>query len=244
MDLKELENGIDQKTHWYYQSKKVPLFRYFEQVYNEQKTPITVIDFGSGSGFFAYEMLEAFPDKIKKVLLVDIGYSQAEMDVTKGEMVEKVHFIPTGIDNSIIVMMDVLEHIEDDYAILEDIKKRLGKNAHYFITVPAFMSLWSGHDIFLGHYRRYRLNMLEQLLGSQSCEIKGLYYIYGSIFPLVWLIRRLKGSKNNEVPESSDMQPVPTPVNAILKAFNSFEMNFRYLNKFAGVTAVSEGKIK
>ena len=244
MDLKELENGIDQKTHWYYQSKKVPLFRYFEKVYDEQQQPITVIDFGSGSGFFAYEMLEAFPDKIAKVLLVDIGYSDEEMIATKGQMVEKVHYIPEGINHSIVVMMDVLEHIEDDYAILEDIKNRLGEHAHYFITVPAFMSLWSGHDVFLGHYRRYRLTMLEKLLGSQNCKIEGLYYIYGSIFPLVWLVRRLKGGKNDEIPESSDMKPVPGFVNTILRAFNSFEMNFRYLNKFAGVTAVSEGRIK
>ena len=86
--------------------------------------------------------------------------------------------------------------------------------------------------------------MLQKLLGSQNCEIKGLYYIYGSIFPLVWLVRRLKGSKNDEVPESSDMKPVPAPINAILRAFNAFEMNFRYINKLFGVTAVSEGKIK
>jgi pimeloyl-ACP methyl ester carboxylesterase len=244
MDLKELENGIDQKKHWYYQSKKVPLFRYFEKVYAELKQPITVIDFGSGSGFFAYELLEAYPDKIKKVLLVDIGYSDAEMDATKGQIVEKMHFIPLGIDNSLVVMMDVLEHIEDDYAILEDIKKRLGNQAFYFITVPAFMSLWSGHDVFLGHYRRYRLSMLQKLLGSQRCNIEGLYYIYGSIFPLVWLVRRLKGSKNDEIPESSDMKPVPAPINAVLKNFNAFEMNFRYLNKLFGVTAVSEGRIK
>jgi SAM-dependent methyltransferase len=244
MDLKELENGIDPKTHWYYQSKKVPLFRFFQKVYQERKQPITVIDFGSGSGFFAYELLEAYPTAIDKVLLVDIGYSQEEMDATKGQKVEKMHFIPKGVGNALVVMMDVLEHIEDDYAIFEDIRNRLGANAYYFITVPAFMSLWSGHDVFLGHYRRYRLNMLQKLLNTNQCTIGGLYYIYGTIFPLVWLVRRLKGNKNNEIPESSDMKPAPAPINALLRWFNSFEMNFRYANKIFGVTAVSEGKIK
>ena len=32
MDLKELENGVNPDTHWYYQSKKLPLLRFSEQL--------------------------------------------------------------------------------------------------------------------------------------------------------------------------------------------------------------------
>lgn len=246
MDLKELENGVDPKTHWYYQSKKMPLFKYFEKVQKAQNQKVNVIDFGSGSGFFAYELLEAYPDTVGEVYLVDIGYSEAEMEATKNERVKKVHFIPEGIKNSIVVMMDVLEHIEDDYAILEDIKKRVGEHAHYFITVPAFMSLWSGHDVYLEHYRRYTLGSLQQLLDAKQCQIENHYYIYGTLFPAVWLVRRIKsiGKKNDEVPESSDMGALPAPINAFLKQFNLFEMQFRKLNKLWGITAVSEGVLK
>jgi SAM-dependent methyltransferase len=245
MDLKELESGVDPKTNWYYQSKKVPLFRYFEQLTKAQGKKLTVIDFGSGSGFFAYELLEAYPDLIEDVLLIDIGYTEEEMAETKNAPVKKLRYIPPGINDSIVVMMDVLEHIEDDYAILEDIKSRLGENAHFFITVPAFMSVWSSHDVYLGHYRRYTIPMVKKLLTGTKCRIDEQYYIYGSIFPLVWLVRRLKKNEENMTqPESSDMKPLPSPINAILKAYNSFEMNFRKSNKLFGLTCVAEGRLK
>ncbi len=246
MDLKELESGVNPKTHWYYQSKKVPLFKYYKKLYKEQGKKLNVIDFGSGSGFFAYELLEAFPEAINKVYLIDIGYSQQEMDETKDAQVQKLHFIPNGIEDSVVVMMDVLEHIEDDYAILEDIKKRVGKNAHYFITVPAFMSLWSGHDVYLEHYRRYTLPSLRKLLTAKSCKIDNHYYIYCSLFPVAWLMRRINNlnKKSTETPTTSDMRPLPAPINSALKIFNTLEMNIRKINKMWGITAVSEGVLK
>ncbi len=248
MDLKELESGVDPKTHWYYQSKKIPLFLFYNKIFERKKKPLTLIDFGAGSGFFALELLAEYPNKIKEVLLVDIGYSAAELEETPQEKVKKLHFIPHGIEDSIVIMMDVLEHIEDDYAILDDIISRLGKNAYYFITVPAFMSMWSGHDVYLEHFRRYTLSSLRKLATAKDFKIHNDYYIYGSLFPFAWLFRRIKRIGKNqdelETPTSSDMSSPPSLINSILKLFNSFEMNFRKLNKLFGITVVSEGKIK
>ncbi|HHS95400.1 MAG TPA: hypothetical protein ENJ45_02340 [Phaeodactylibacter sp.] len=243
MDLKELESGVDPKTHWYYQSKKIPLFRYFRKVAKETGRKITVIDFGSGSGFFAYELWEAFPQHIEEVLLIDIGYTEDEIEETKNLPVKKLHYIPEGIDHCIVIMMDVLEHIEDDYAIIEDIKRRVGSESWYFITVPAFQSLWSTHDVYLGHYRRYTIPMLSKLLRHHKCHIAKQYYIFAAIFLPAWFIRRLKrNQKNMEAPQSSDMAPLPAPLNFALRAYNSFEMNFRKLNRLFGLTCVAEGK--
>jgi len=82
-------------------------------------------------------------------------------------------------------MMDVLEHLEDDDAMLNEIKKRCVGDNFYFITVPAFLSLWSGHDVYLGHYRRYIISTLRGLLTRSGYGIKNCYYIFGSIFPMV-----------------------------------------------------------
>lgn len=245
MDLKELESGVDPKTHWYYQSKKIPLFRYFKALAKKQGRPMTVIDFGSGSGFFAYEMYEAFPELIDEVYLVDIGYTEDEIFATANDTIKKTRYIPDGISNCVVIMMDVLEHIEDDYAILEMIRNAVGEESYYFITVPAFMSVWSSHDVYLGHYRRYTLPTLSKLLDTKQCKITDKYYIYGSIFPLVWAVRKLKKNEENmKDPESSDMAPLPRPVNYVLKQYNSFEMNFRKSNKLFGLTCVAEGELK
>jgi len=87
--------------------------------------------------------------------------------------------------------------------------------------------------------------MLKKLLETKNCKIEKQYYLYGTIFPLVWMVRKLKQNKENmENPESSDMAPLPGPINAILKAYNSFEMNFRKANKLFGLTTVAEGKLR
>lgn len=87
--------------------------------------------------------------------LVDIGYSEAEMVPTRSTKIEKVHDVPTQITNGLFIMMDVLEHLPNDLAMLQRVKAAtVGDNNCFFITVPAFQSLWSGHDVFLEHYRR------------------------------------------------------------------------------------------
>ncbi len=246
MDIKELKSGVNPDTHWYYQSKKVPLLAFFEELVAKQGKPLTVIDFGAGSGFFTYELHRAFPQHIAKALLIDIEYTDEELAETKEAAVQKLRYIPEGINDAVVIMMDVLEHIENDLAVLEDIKQRTGQNIHYFITVPAFMSVWSSHDVYLGHFRRYTLPTLTSLLNNAKSSINSKYYIFGSIFPLVWLVRRIKRSntENMEEPTSSDMKPIPGPINSLLKAYNTMEMGLRKWNSWFGLTCVAEGVLK
>jgi hypothetical protein len=241
MDLKELESGVDPKTHWYYQSKTIPLVAFIRKVFAETKQPLTMIDVGSGSGFFMYELDEMIPSLIAHIYLVDIGYSDEDIASSGTPKIEKTRSLPTTIENAVVVMMDVLEHVENDTALLNEIKKRAVGENHFFITVPAFMTLWSGHDVYLGHYRRYTKATMKKLLQESSFQQSSTYYIYGSIFPAVWLARRLKDSKTKS--RQSDMKPIGNKVNALLKIICSFEMHFLKMNAIAGVTCVSEGSV-
>lgn len=242
MDLKELESNVDQDVHWYYQSKKLPLFDYAKKMIKKTGQKITVIDVGSGSGFFAIALKNRFPDDIAKVYLVDIGYSQEEMDATKGKDIEKVHRIPDNIQNGLVILMDVLEHLEDDLKMLQDIKAACtGDNNYFFITVPAFMSLWSGHDVYLGHYRRYKIPMLKDVLNKAHFFTTNSYYLYGGLFPMVYAVRKLDNLRKKEA--QSNMKPFNSLTNSILKAFCSAEMKIASANKVFGITCVAEGKI-
>ncbi|MEM7106192.1 MAG: class I SAM-dependent methyltransferase [Bacteroidota bacterium] len=245
MDLKELESGVNPEMHWYYQSKKVPMIRFFEEVLAQTEDSLTVIDFGAGSGFFALELNKLYSSKIKEIFLVDINYNQDEIEQSANAKVKKVLEVPENVQNAVVLMMDVLEHVPDDKMILKDVLDRLGEDCWYFITVPAFKWLWSNHDEYLGHYRRYTRSMLTRLLKSTGIVPQKRYYIYGAILPLVWLFRKVYGliEKKGE-PASSNMSLTPGVLNTTLKWFNIFEMNFRKLNIFGGVTCVAEGKIK
>lgn len=240
MDLKELEQGVDPKTHWYYQSKKLPLLRFVKSVAQQQNSKITLIDVGSGSGFFMYELMDAIPDKIEKVWLVDIGYSDAEIAETKNKIIEKNKTLPSQIQNGVYVMMDVLEHLPDDKAMLLDIKKSCSGNNYFFITVPAFQSLWSGHDVYLEHFRRYRIATLRNVLSEAGFNTNITYYIYNSIFPLVWLVRKIS---NKTYKPKTSLKPIHPMLNAGLKTFHTIENGLGKWNKLFGVTCVAEGKI-
>ena len=139
--------------------------------------------------------------------------------------------------------MDVLEHIEDDIAMLQSIKKNcVGDNNYFFITVPAFESLWSGHDDYLGHYRRYRIASLKRALAAADFKVTNSYYLYGSLFPLVWTIRKISNLFKKGAAQS-DMKPSSALINALLLKFNAAEMRIAKNNKLFGVSCVAQGKI-
>lgn len=238
MDLKELESGVDPKKHWYYQSKKEPLISFVKQTFEKVNRPLTIIDVGSGSGFFMYELKDSVPGMIEQIYLVDIGYTDEEVAASKDQLIEKTRSLPHKIENAVVVMMDVLEHLKEDHAMLDEIKERSAGENYFFITVPAFMSLWSGHDVYLEHYRRYTASSLRKLLQASHYKVRDLYYFYGSIFPAVWLVRQIK-PKNSKA--DSDMKPAGTLVNSLLQTLCYIELPFRKLNRLAGVTCVAEG---
>lgn len=239
MDLKELELGIDPNKHWYYQSKLIPLVNYYKQI--QQNGINQLIDIGAGSGFFSNALFERNTDKITNVQWIDTGYSELEMKESAASIINKHHSIEEHVSNSLLIMMDVLEHIEDDANFLKSIKEKCDINNHFFVTVPAFKSIWSGHDEYLDHFRRYTISSLRNVLESQSFQVDKIYYIYGSLFPAVWLKRKLL-FKNNTQPKS-DMQVLPNFINSFLKNYSGLEMKVSKLNSFFGLTCVAEGRI-
>jgi SAM-dependent methyltransferase len=64
-----------------------------------------------------------------------------------------------------IVMLDVLEHIEDDAHLLADLARLLKPGGRLIIKVPAGQWLYGTLDSAVGHYRRYTMAGLRETLG-------------------------------------------------------------------------------
>jgi SAM-dependent methyltransferase len=78
---------------------------------------------------------------------------------------------------------DVMEHMEDDEDFLRHIHRIVKPGGKIILSVPAFQDLWSDNDVQLGHFRRYKLKQIDQLLVRS-----GFRPIYGTyFFSLVWL---------------------------------------------------------
>lgn len=103
----------------------------------------------------------------------------------------------------VIFLMDVIEHIEDDLTFLSDLvnSTMVDSQTLFIITVPAFQSLFSSHDYFLKHFRRYNNSTIEKLAGNSGLQTleKG-YFFFSLLFPrmIEVIIEKINGQKNEK----------------------------------------------
>ena len=117
-------------------------------------------------------------------------------------------------DNSFdaVCAFDVIEHVEDDKLAVGEVARVCKPGGKVFITVPAFMTLWSKHDEVNQHFRRYRapevLNLFKTWKTLHSTYFNTLLFvpvfIFRSIAKLFPNFRRTRsGSDFSVVPQKS-----------------------------------------
>lgn len=109
------------------------------------------------------------------------------------------------------VMINVLEHIEDDRAILSDIRPHLRNDGNLLIYVPAMPALYGAFDRSVGHFRRYTPRHLRRVLDESGYRIVVLKYIDMLGVAPWYLINTLLGAKtiNPAMASVYDMIGVP-----------------------------------
>lgn len=93
-----------------------------------------------------------------------------------------------------ILYIDVLEHIENDKAEVEDAISRLSTKGYLIILSPAFNVLYSKFDHAIGHYRRYTRKELKSLISGPMNRIL-LRYLDSSGFFLSYANKLLLKQK-------------------------------------------------
>ena len=86
---------------------------------------------------------------------------------------------------------DVLEHIEDDNAILKTLRDALKPGGFLFVTVPADKRLWSAMDIYAEHKRRYSYKELREKIEGNGFKVIKMSYFMTFLYPLILLSRKL-----------------------------------------------------
>lgn len=119
----------------------------------------------------------------------------------------------------LVLIMDVLEHVEDDAGLLADAWRLLRPGGHLLATVPADPSLWTAHDVAHGHHRRYTLSSFARLLSGAALTIRTISYFQSRLYPLVKAARtvsRWKGGGGGC--QGTDLWLPPAPLNRLLEA--------------------------
>jgi SAM-dependent methyltransferase len=85
------------------------------------------------------------------------------------------------------VMVNVLEHIEDDLHVVREIHRVLRKHGALCLFVPAHAFLFSAYDRMVGHHRRYELATLcDRIEQAGFAVVRADYFDCLGVLP--WLI--------------------------------------------------------
>jgi SAM-dependent methyltransferase len=230
MDLKELDIlGEAQDAHWYYVSKARALLRAIGD-----RSPNRILDVGAGSGFFSKILLRE--TAAAGAVCVDTGYTEPRLEAYRGK---PIAFAPSARTDEadLVMMLDVLEHVDDDVALVKEYASAAKPGTRFVVSVPAFSWLWSTHDVFLEHRRRYTVRTIRQVLLNAGLTPVNEFYFFGALFPVAVLQRAWSWRPwASQAPHSMLRRHHPL-TNRLLTDVCRAEAAIAPLNKLCGLTA-------
>lgn len=233
MDLKEiniLDEDIDQ--HWYYKSKAKAMERLLNGL-----TIKSILDIGAGSAFFSRYLLRQ--TNALEAYCVDTSYKTNSIDLENNKKIYFRKNIETAEtkEADLVLLMDVLEHVDDDVGLLKEYISKVPNGSTFLITVPAFNFLYGPHDVYLEHRRRYTLNQLEEVVRDAGLNIEKGCYFFGMVFPVAVVLRITQKFLMNFNTPNTNLKRSNFLVNYLLKSVCSMETTIMKFNRIAGLTA-------
>lgn len=159
-----------------------------------------ILEVGPGSGEFADKY---FINK-KKLFLTELNTTLRNK--LKKKFINKHHVKILGkkinnIKNSFdtICYLDVIEHIKEDEIEIMNALKKIKKNGHLVIIVPAKQLLYSNYDKSIGHFRRYEKKFFINLTKKNNLNRIKLSYFDSIGFFFLIINKIINPKKNNKL---------------------------------------------
>ena len=143
---------LEPDQNWWWYKAKINLLDFILSK-DLGKKNLTILEVGPGLGN-NIEILKKYGSL--DILEVD-KYFLENLKINNSKSINEFYSDIDQIKNKydLIVLLDVLEHVEEPIQLLNDLGNILFDNGKLVIGVPANKSLWSVHDEHLDHFRRY-----------------------------------------------------------------------------------------
>lgn len=196
-------------TYWWFTARSEVVRHVIKKICKLENNS-TILDVGCGTGGFARDMMKDGYEVI--------GLDTSEIALQYAEMrgIKKLYnstldkFNPENENIDAITILDVIEHIEDDKAVINDLANTLKSGKWLIATVPAYQWLWSKHDEIHMHYRRYKKSEFKKMFKDAGFEVKFASYYNTFLFlPAVLkrFVDKLTGAEKKQTEPVEKVSP-------------------------------------
>jgi SAM-dependent methyltransferase len=208
--------------HWWYAARRKLIHEHLRGV-----APGVAVDVGAAGGG-------------NTRLLRDLGWQAVALEYSPGgaaiarqRNVDVVradaHHLPVASERAdLVIAFDIIEHLEDDDLAVAELRRITAPGGRLLLAVPADPSLWSDHDVAVGHLRRYTRETLARVLSGAGFRIDEMRSWNVLLRPMAAIHRKRS--------TGSDLAPVPAPLNVALSAVIRVEQWFPSLGGRRGVS--------
>ena len=151
---------LERQQDWWWYVAKGKLLKFIISKNFEEKNINKILEIGPGLGNNIKILSEFGKVDILETEIEFTKYLQENFNNYIDSFYSELKLTDKNYD--LIVMLDVLEHIKDSELFMKNLEQNLSSNGRLIVGVPAYMKLWSNHDVELKHYRRYDWNSLEK----------------------------------------------------------------------------------
>ncbi|MGO4256411.1 class I SAM-dependent methyltransferase [Marmoricola sp. RAF53] len=206
MDEDEIRRSAAlEDRHWWYAARRSLVRSQLKGL-----PPGRALDVGCGSGGNSAAVRDLGWD----VVALDLSPASLEaarrrgLDVLPGDARE----LPFPDDSfDLVLSTDAWEHVVEDDQVAREARRVLRRGGRLLVTVPAGMDLWSGHDLALGHHRRYERPELIELVERAGFQVEAAFGWNVLLRPIARMRRRHRQGC------ASEMAPVHPAINAALR---------------------------
>ena len=212
-----------EKTHWWFIARRNIVHRILKKTDNKSR----ILDLGCCGGSL---LLSLQKQGFSNLHGIDLSENAIKLCKSRGlpnvslMNGEKMEFKDNSFD--VIIISDVLEHIKNDSAALEESLRVLRPSGKLIVFVPAFDFLWSAHDEVLAHHRRYSAKKLNEKLKSAGFLIKRTSYWNFFLFIPTFMLKILSKFSKKSTDQLHRSNPIINFFLARLLFFENFLLDY------------------
>ncbi len=173
-----------EERHWWFRGRRAVYLELLRGALQGVR-PARVLDLGAGVGGFLEE-LGRLGDQVHYTELVPEALRCcAKRGAGAGVLADGTALPFAEMSFDVVCLFDVLEHIEDHEAVLNEVARVLNPQGIAIVSVPAHPWLWSENDRISEHVRRYTRRELREVVDDAQLVLERCTYTNAALFPAI-----------------------------------------------------------